>query len=601
MKRFNFLQYGYPEKAKEKLLALRESAMAQVRPRRVRLYAASVKGIGDIKWGYINHKGEFIIKPEYGYGYDFQDNGLAIVEDQGKYGVIKASGQYLVKPEYDFINQFSQGLAVASDETGFKVINENGAVITRKPYPYIVSYQNGRAAFLNQGTEADSRYGYLDKEGKEVIRPQYQYASHFKNGKAVVQMTDGKYALIDLNGKILNKYNYAYVGDLGDGLLSFQENVQGKYGFMDEKGRVVISPRYTSVEPFHQGRTVVNISEDGMNQYGLIDKKGRFIIKPAYNDINRLGEKRAAVGIPINKEKPFMSSKYAVYDTDGKQLSDFMYLFVSEYKNGLASAYDRQNTFFIDKKGKRLEKMVIVKGTGTLVVEGDIIKADVDQRILYLDQSGTIIWQQNTVIPLNNPYRVIEEKFKPNMDYLVYYPQVSGITDQTIEQSINDKLRNLSQLKAISDKTQLDYNYYGDFLVEFFKKHLLELNLMGYEYYFGFAHGMPTKIYVHIDLNNGRFYELKDLFKADSDYVKVLSDIIENQIKTNEAYSYVWFDQYKGIRKDQPFYVSEDALYIYFYPYEIAPYAAGFPTFKIPYKDIMGMIDTEGAFWQSFN
>jgi hypothetical protein len=40
---------------------------------------------------------------------------------------------------------------------------------------------------------------------------------------------------------------------------------------------------------------------------------------------------------------------------------------------------------------------------------------------------------------------------------------------------------------------------------------------------------------------------------------------------------------------------------IYFYPYEIAAYAAGFPEFEIPFEDLTDYIDTEGAFWKSFH
>lgn len=112
---------------------------------------------------------------------------------------------------------------------------------------------------------------------------------------------------------------------------------------------------------------------------------------------------------------------------------------------------------------------------------------------------------------------------------------------------------------------------------------------------------MPSKIYPHIDLVSGKFYELKALFKLNSNYVKVLSDNIGEQIKNNPEYSYVFPDAYKGIQEDRPFYVGKDALYIYFYPYEIAPYAAGFPTFKIPYKDIMNIINANGEFWRAFN
>jgi len=93
---------------------------------------------------------------------------------------------------------------------------------------------------------------------------------------------------------------------------------------------------------------------------------------------------------------------------------------------------------------------------------------------------------------------------------------------------------------------------------------------------------MPTQVFPHIDLVSGQFYQLEDLFKEGSPYVVVLSKIIERQIKEDPKYSYVFPDAYQGIRKNQPFYVGRNALYIYFEPYEIAPYAAGFVTFRIP-------------------
>ncbi|MFD2879201.1 RsiV family protein [Paenibacillus rhizoplanae] len=127
------------------------------------------------------------------------------------------------------------------------------------------------------------------------------------------------------------------------------------------------------------------------------------------------------------------------------------------------------------------------------------------------------------------------------------------------------------------------------------------LELSGYHFPFGAAHGMPTRIYEHINLRTGKFYTLSDLFKPGSKYVQKLSDIVGKQIANDPQYSYVFPDTYKGITADQPFYVDAQALYLYFAPYEIAPYSAGFPTFRIPYAEIMGLISTEGEFWQSFS
>jgi len=49
------------------------------------------------------------------------------------------------------------------------------------------------------------------------------------------------------------------------------------------------------------------------------------------------------------------------------------------------------------------------------------------------------------------------------------------------------------------------------------------------------------------------------------------------------------------------FKINNDGLIIYFGEYEIAPYAAGMPSFNIPFSEIMDLIDTEGDFWKSFH
>src|SRR5690606_34246901 len=92
-----------------------------------------------------------------------------------------------------------------------------------------------------------------------------------------------------------------------------------------------------------------------------------------------------------------------------------------------------------------------------------------------------------------------------------------------------------------------------------------------------------------------------DLFLPGSDYVKTLSDIVGEQIKNDPQYDYVFPDTYKGIRADQPFYVTGDALHLYFDPYEIGPYAAGFPTFRIPFTQIGSLINTRSEFRKAFH
>jgi hypothetical protein len=279
-----------------------------------------------------------------------------------------------------------------------------------------------------------------------------------------------------------------------------------------------------------------------------------------------------------------------------------MYDHVGEYKEGLSSVTFDQSTFFIDQSGKPAESFPIIPGVGTLDLEGTIIQAHVDHSLSYYGRSGYVVYQSNTSFPLSNQYYIEIKKYSPNKDYLVYYPQIGGMENEGAEKRVNAILKQKSKVKPVPFHTQLDYSYFGDFSVTFYKNNLLVLQLEGYNFPFGAAHGMPYKTYAHIDLKTGRIYELKDLFKRESNYVKIISDMVEKQIKEEEEQgsAFYFLDQYKGIQPDQPFYVTEDALAIYFEPYEIAAYAAGFPTFMIPYKEIMEIINKDGAFWRSF-
>ncbi|MFV8830556.1 WG repeat-containing protein [Alkalihalobacterium sp. APHAB7] len=581
----------------------KELALAEEQRRKCRLYPASVHTIDGMKWGYINSSGNLNIPARYDRADDFQENGLAIVTVGDKAGIINCSGQYVVDPIYNSILPFTEGRAIVIDAAGFKVIDEKGSVLTSKAYNFIAPYEEERAVFSDRSANGQYLYGYLDRSGQEIIPLQFEYANDFKDGKALVRLTNRNYALIDKNETILNTYAYHSMTEFREGLSSFRKTVDDLYGYVDEKGNIVIEPQFSIALPFQEGRAVVNIIDGIHNGYGLINKQGEFIIPAQYNDVLQLGEDRVALGKAIVADKPYIGSIYAIATSDGRRLTDFEYDTVSVFKEGLSSVTQDRYTFFIDRSGNRAKNYPVVQGTGILTLENVVIKAFVDQRVMYFDRLGKTIWKPNTIIPLRSPYRVREEKFNPNKDYLVYYPQIEGMKNRARQSEINQLLKEKSNVKEIPSNVQLDYSYTGDFSIEFYRKNLLVVKLSAYHYPFGAAHGMPSQEFIHINLQTGELYELKDLFKQGADYVSVLSDMIGKQIEEQdqEDFSYFFPEAYKGIQADQPFYMTEEALAIYFQPYEIAAFVAGFPTFKIPYNDIIEIIDTEGSFWRAFN
>jgi len=573
------------------------------------LYPALGNVLKGPNYGYINERGNFVIEPKFENAYDFNELGIAIVTKNNKAGLINKNGEYVVHAMYDSISPYKEGRAVYVLNNTMGIIDEGGNRITKKPYNFVSDYNEGRAVVGIKDEETDSYiYGYIDLQGDEIVPPSYLQANDYKDGVALVKIEDNLFALLDKEGKIINSYKYFSVGQYGEGLMVFAESSTSPLGYINTEGEVIIKPIYASASAFKDGLAVVSTDELFNAKYGAINKKGEYVYDPIFSRIEHLGEERVTLGLPLNEDIPYWSSIYAIGDTAGNRLSDFKYLAVGNYSDGLASASDNKYTFFIDKQGNIVTNLPIVEGSGNLILLNEIIRANIDFIPYYIKKSGKIIYKPNETLKLNNKYSITKVKYKPNYNYLIYYPKVQGVLNRETEKSINERLREMSyfypdmdEALEITEDDALEYSYTGDFEVEFFNKNLLVLDMTGYYYPFGAAHGMPNKKTPNIDLETGEFYTLADLFMGGVYWTGELNKIIENMIATDPQYEILFEDGFKGIKEDQDFYVDKNNLYIYFPPYEIAPYAAGFVTFKIPFTEIEGMINKEGNFYKSFN
>ncbi|HIS60998.1 MAG TPA: DUF3298 domain-containing protein [Candidatus Scybalomonas excrementigallinarum] len=108
-----------------------------------------------------------------------------------------------------------------------------------------------------------------------------------------------------------------------------------------------------------------------------------------------------------------------------------------------------------------------------------------------------------------------------------------------------------------------------------------------------------------LDKKTGKILQLKDLFQEGSNYQKVISQEIKDQMRTqmkeDEDKSYFidtkdvgeGFD-FEQIKADQNFFIDNDGhLTIVFDKYEVAPGYMGVCTFMIPKKAIEGIITTD--------
>lgn len=489
-----------------------------------------------------------------------------IIDGEKKYGYIDAGGNFVIEPLYSFVSDFSEGLAAVSDGEKYKVIDTKGNVVFTTDY-YMPTYKNGSAVFSE--TVGDNYLsGYLDKTGKVMIEPKYTYAEPFRaDGTAIVSTESGTYAVIDQTGKVLESYK----------LDSKYSNVYGS-----EDGYVIFSDPDTYKQ-------------------GILTYKGELILAPEYGEITYLGNDLFAVKKENTDTFEYMTQPAAIFNNKGEQLTDYTLYDLSKFTNDYASATDDTYTYFIGKDGQVAANLPKAEGRGTLTLEGSLIKAEVDDDLIYMTKDGTVIWQNDRTQKLSSGITVNAVKFKPNKYAIVYYPKVTGLTDEALQTSINAQLYKIfADSRAdltIEDATSVEDSYTAEEM-----KDLLIINKTGYDYPFGAAHGMPINDYYFINVKTGDFYELKDLFKKDSDYVSKINDIVSNMIedKKNDEDAMIFEDGFQGIAENQSFRLTKDSLVIYFYPYEIAAYAAGFPEFEIPFDKLSDIIDKDGAFWNAF-
>lgn len=570
------------------------------------IYPARDSYLTEPKWGYIDKDGMFVIGPSFTQAFRFQSNGRAVAGKNDRVGLIDRTGNFITEPVYSYINEYREGLAVAADENGYVVLDVNGNVISEK-YQYISDYSGGRAVFSVLSGDGSLLYGYLDETGKPAIEPVYKYATDFEGGRAIVKLSDGVHAIIDREGKTLRTLELWQAAGFSDGRSAFRMHPDGKFGYIDIEGNVVIDPAFTYAGEFSDGRAVAGVpGSEGTEIRGLIDEKGHFVILPQYSEIMLLGDRRAALGVPRDPNNVFIGSRYALADYDGKLLTDFVFYDIGRFNNGIAYAVDSTSTYFIDKSGKKAESLPQADGAGWMERRSGLIAAKIDQRMFYMNEQGNVVYRPLSFVSTDSGVKVSEEKFRPNIDYIVYYPVLGNMADMKLEPEINGKLMEMwTDISTISIKPDdvLDYHYEGGFSVVFDRKNLLVIMENGYSYPFGAAHGMPVMEYVHIDARTGEFYELEDLFIDGSKYTEILSEIVRDQLEDMAAQDpdIYWLDSYDGISSDQPFFITEKGLNLYFQPYEIAPYAAGFPTFMVTFEEISDIIDKKGDFWKSFN
>ncbi|HEV2299388.1 MAG TPA: WG repeat-containing protein [Candidatus Acidoferrales bacterium] len=311
--------------------------------------------VQDGKYGFIDHKGNIVIRPQFSWAEDFWDD----------YGEVYVCGRYVSIDSTGalFPLRFAEKDQLEPKHKNNKVgfIDSSGTFKISPIFDDALPFSEGLAA-----VKIDYKWGFIDTSGRQVIPPRFSLAFYFEDGVGVVE-SDSSYLLIDTSGKVLAS-GFDLADPIADGRVPVR--VREKAGYLDLRGKVVIPLIYDSVNGFSSGLAAVEKND----KWGYIDKDGKVVI-------------------------PFE------FDSAGY------------FASGLAPAKSGSTRGFINKTGQFSFYLPFEYSPGFLAgnVETDISRFWTDDnKFGYVNTSGQVVWGPLDESPDHPPLIGWSEKDKAN-------------------------------------------------------------------------------------------------------------------------------------------------------------------------------------------
>jgi len=290
--------------------------------------------VGD-KWGYAEYGTKKLVIPTiYDYAKPFAyDIGMVKIFD--KWGFIDKTGKQLAPVKYDYITGFShQTYCYFKMNSKYGYINTKGYEIVPAIYTSTSSYTSGYIKMFM----GDSAF-YFDTLGNSITE-QSVLDKLNKKGEYTLVKVGEMYNLKDQSGKIITKRPYSTIYDFIGPYARVELN--DKYGMIDKKGNEVIPLQYGAIYSFVGGVAMFRLN----GKYGLMDTLGKIVVQPIYDDLS---------GLNKNIYSAELNDQICIIDFTGKEIIPFgKYTYVDGFFEGLAKVAANLKYGYIDTLGNEV-------------------------------------------------------------------------------------------------------------------------------------------------------------------------------------------------------------------------------------------------------
>lgn len=334
-------------------------------------------------------------------------------------------------------------------------------------------------------TSIDGKSGVIDKTGKVIIEPQYDYVQIPDPSKPIfVCLYDYNVESKEYTSKVLNENNketlskYKNIQAIPNNntsisnsyqtqILRYKEN--DKYGIININENEITPAIYESIDTLEYKDGILKVKKDG--KYGLIDINGNEIVKPEYNSITTDGyynesSKYEKAGYIVNVRTD-EGYRYGYINYKGKQTLDTMYtnikriteikddnyVYLITYNNGKAgilkngqtlieNAYENiefdstNNILVLQQNAKQgvydLEgNMILPIQYENIIFAGKYLNAEKDGNLLVFDTTGTLQSEES--------YKSVEEVANGKYSITISRDNKYGVIDSNKTNLLDNK------------------------------------------------------------------------------------------------------------------------------------------------------------------
>lgn len=562
-----------------------------------------------LKYGYLGNTGSFIVQPVFQSVMPFASTGLAVVvNSEGKSGVIDTTGKQVVPWQQASISLLDNGMILVylmdgdGSFTDTEARDASGALVFRQK-GFLEPYAEGFAP-----STAEGRRGYLDEKGNLAIPLKAEDLGSFSGGYAQVAVKYGEPRhYIGIDGKDAT-------ATVSNGLSVFVDAETNRFGYKKADGSLLVPATLVEAEPFRNGTAIVQFNADMTAyavRYGLMGLDGKWRIQPEHSGIRRLENGLFAVGEKLKNATwmPYGYMQYsslALYEANGSPLTDFILTGIQDAGDGFTALCDGKKIWFVDAAGQKADSLPSVPGEGILRLDNGYLTGNINGFDTILNRAGQTMAVLKSETDLGNGWFLTDEKAAGNRFSHLMFPVLSGMSDSAVMAKINAAIRaamgtaivrepQIDEQTGVADVETIDGGWKAWRI-----GNLLCIEQEAYAYSLGAAHGMPMLQTLHIDSGTGRLYKLAELFKTDA--VRTAMDILSKFVTDKiilEMDEVGYFVESVKVTPEQSFRLTGVGITLYWPPYELASYAAGFREFSIPWSELESVIDRTGPLWKA--